>query len=611
MTHARSLLAVALALAATPALAQDTFSQTVFFGDSLTDSGWFRPALVQSAGPSAAILGRFTTNPGLVWAEVLADRYGTEAFAANQGGLNYAVGGARNGTNTAGPLGAIPSLSQQITNYLASTGGAANRDALYTVWGGANDLFAITNAGAPAGPTLTAAVTAQVQNVGRLTAAGAQYILVPTVPDLGLTPAFRAQGAVAQGQGTALSTNYNSALFGALASAGLRVIPLDTFSLLREVAASPASYGIANITGTACQPQIIANSLTCNPGTYVVPNADRTYLFADGVHPTTAAHEVVAAYAISMLEAPRGMALLGNSASVTGRARIDRVAQHLSGMPDGDGMRVWGDVRGDYQRVKPDDALVYDGGGAALTIGADWTMGNVVVGAFGGFGRQGMDFANRGGQFDQDDATLGGFIGWYGDGGLWINGQVSYTWLGFETDRRVQLGAASRTHRGDADGTNLALAVDAGYTFGGDGALRHGPVLSLRSQTIEVDGFVESEPTLSTSLAYPDQEFDSLVGSAGWQASFELSDTVAPYARLTVDREFEESPAFAYARSQSVAGTGFYATPGVELDRSYGTATVGARTELFGFDANVGAALTVGKDDGGDTTVFATFGGSF
>jgi len=41
---ARSLLAAALALAAAPASAGDVFSSTVFFGDSLTDAGTFRPA---------------------------------------------------------------------------------------------------------------------------------------------------------------------------------------------------------------------------------------------------------------------------------------------------------------------------------------------------------------------------------------------------------------------------------------------------------------------------------------------------------------------------------------------------------------------------------------
>ena len=51
----RSILAVALAFAAAPVLAQDAsfthFDQTVFFGDSITDSGFYQPVLVATAGP--------------------------------------------------------------------------------------------------------------------------------------------------------------------------------------------------------------------------------------------------------------------------------------------------------------------------------------------------------------------------------------------------------------------------------------------------------------------------------------------------------------------------------------------------------------------------------
>ena len=43
----RTALAAALLLAAAPAFAQ-TFTQTVFFGDSLTDAGYFRPLLPAS-----------------------------------------------------------------------------------------------------------------------------------------------------------------------------------------------------------------------------------------------------------------------------------------------------------------------------------------------------------------------------------------------------------------------------------------------------------------------------------------------------------------------------------------------------------------------------------
>ena len=610
MKPVRTLLAVALALAAAPSSAQ-TYSQTVFFGDSLTDSGHFRPALVQVAGPSAALVGKFTTNPGLVWSEYLADFYGTNATPANQGGDNFAVGGARAGTNSSATLAPgftlpVPSLATQVGSYLTRTGGRADANALYTVWGGNNDLFAVAG-GAPAQATIGAAVTAQVGIVGTLQAAGARYVLVPTIPDLGLTPGARAQGAAAQGLLTQLASSYNAALFGGLASAGLRVIPLDTFHLFQEVAANPASFGFSNITGTACQPQITAQSLTCNPGTYVTPNAPTSYAFADAVHPTGAAHEIIADYAVSILEGPRLIAVLPNSASMVGRSRADRVGAHLAGKPAGDGMRWWADGRGDFQRYGGGDH--YDGVGPSLTAGVDWASGNLVFGGFAGVGQQKLDWGKRGGSFDQSDATLGGFIGWFGDG-AWVNGQLSYSQLRFDIDRTVDLGRATRVHTGSPDGSNLSAGASAGWDFG-DGTLRHGPVIGVLAQKIEIDGYAESDPTLSTSLAYPDQTFDSLIGSAGWQLSYTINEHLTPYARLTVDREFEDAPAQAFARSQSLVGSGEYAVPGLVFDQSYGTLLFGARTRLFGLDANMGTSVTVGQQRGNHATVFVSLGSSF
>ena len=606
----RSVLTVALitaaAAVAAPAFAAGPYSQTVFFGDSLTDGGFFRPLLPASVRP---LTGQFTTNPGFVWSQYLADFYGTGAVPNGNGqtGTNYAAGGARVGINSTGALGPIPSLATQVTNYLAANGGRADSRALFTVWGGANDLFAITNAGAPATTTITNAVTSEIGIVAQLQNAGAKYILVATVPDLGLTPAFRALGPTAQAQGTALTTTYNSSLFSGLASNGLRVIPLDTFNLIREITASPAAYGFSNIAGTACQPQITANSLTCNPTSYVTPDAPNTYLFADGVHPTSRAHQILSQYAVSVLEAPRQIALLPHATAVVGRARADRVSSHLAGKPEGDGMRWWVDTRADVQRY--DDANSYDGVAPALTGGVDWTSGNFVYGGFAGLGRNFSDFGLRGGDFDQTDATLGGFAGWYGDN-AWVNGQLSYSMLRYEVNREVWLGPVKRGHSGSPDGSNLTFGVNAGYNFT-DEALTHGPVVSVLAQQIDIDGYAEDQPTLSTSLAYPDQSFDSLITSLGWQANYKINDHLTPYARMTWDVEHEDQAKEAFARSQSITGSLQYAVPGQTFDDSYLTLQMGARTELFGMDANIGASVTTMQGGGNDATLFATFGKQF
>ncbi len=611
----RAALAVALAAAATaPAFADDTFSRTVFFGDSLTDSGYFRPVIVRTIGPSGAILGRFTTNPNLVWSERVADRYGTRADANGNGqtGDNYAAGGARVGVDTVGGLGPIPSLVTQANRYLAANGGRADPNALYTVWGGANDLFAVQANPAQAQQIIGAAVTAQVGLVGTLQGAGARYVLVPSIPDIGLTPGSRAGGAVGMAQGTALANTYNTALYAGLASQNLRVIPVDTFHFLQEVVANPSLYGFANVTSPACRVQPAPagdSSLFCNPNSFVTPSAADTYLFADGVHPASRAHEMIADLAIAMIDGPQQIAVLPQSATVTGRARADRINNRLSLAPArSEGRSWWADVRADMQRYDNGDA--YDGVGPALTAGLDWTSGNTTLGGFVGYGKQGNDWGLRRGSWDQTEATVGGFVGWRADSGAWVNAQLSYTWLDFDTDRTVQIGPVTRVHSGQADGSNVTAAIGAGWNFG-TGALQHGPVLSLVAQRIEVDGFAESDPTVSSSLAYPSQDIDSLIGSAGWQFAYAASDSFHPYARLTIDREFEDAPTQAFAQAQSLPSTLPYAVPARGYDTSYATATLGTQTTLFGFDANIGASLTVGQKGGSHTTAFATIGAGF
>ena len=598
----RTALAAALALAAAPAAAQ-TYSETIFFGDSMTDTGAFRPALVQLVGPNGALVGRFTTNPDQIWAEYLADYYDTGSTPANQGGLNYAVGGARNGADGSTALGPVPAVLTQVQTYLAATGGAADPDALYTVWGGNNDMFAIAE-GAPLQATMGGAITAQVTAIGMLQAAGARYVLMPNVPDLGLTPSFLVQGQSAAG--TLLASTYNAALFDALAAAGLRVIPADIFTLIQEISANPGTYGFTNVTGTACVPAFVTSSLTCNPANFITPDAPDTYAFADGVHPTGAAHEIIADLALAMLEGPRQVSVLPYSATVVGRSRADRVAARAGARAGGEGLHWWADARGDFQRYERGDA--WDGMGPTLTFGVDRAEGNIVFGAFAGFGRQDIDWGLRRGSFEQRDTSVGAYLGWQGDG-PWANAQVSWTHLGFDVAREVQLGPATRVHRGSPDGTNLSAGIDAGWTFG-DGALRHGPVVSVLSQTVEVDGY--SEDNLSSSaLAYPDQEFDSLIGSVGWQANYAITPHFQPYARATLDREFEDAPAQAFAQALSIPGSMPYAVPGIEFDDQYATVTFGARTQLLGLDANIGATTTVNQGSGTDASVFVTVGRGF
>src|SRR5690606_21184482 len=137
-----------------------------------------------------AVAGPFTTNPGWVWSRWPADFYGTRARPQVNGqtGENHAARGARNGVDVTGALGFVPSLATHAVCDLAASGGRGDPDAVYAVWGGANDLFTVAGDPANAQAIVGAAVGAQVGVIAGLQAAGARYVLVPNIPDLGLTP---------------------------------------------------------------------------------------------------------------------------------------------------------------------------------------------------------------------------------------------------------------------------------------------------------------------------------------------------------------------------------------------------------------------------------------
>ncbi len=56
-------------------------------------------------------------------------------------------------------------------------------------------------------------------------------------------------------------------------------------------------FAVSN-TSQACDPTKTPDdtALLCSPATYVTPNADQTYIFADDLHPTTRLHALFAQF---------------------------------------------------------------------------------------------------------------------------------------------------------------------------------------------------------------------------------------------------------------------------------------------------------------------------
>lgn len=93
----------------------------------------------------------------------------------------------------------------------------------------------------------------QAALVNALSQAGARYILVPNIPDLGMTPEFSGS-PISAGIATLLSDSYNQAFTQQLATSSANIIPLNVSALLHEVAADPQAYGFSNVNTAACAP---------------------------------------------------------------------------------------------------------------------------------------------------------------------------------------------------------------------------------------------------------------------------------------------------------------------------------------------------------------------
>jgi outer membrane lipase/esterase len=580
-----ALIAGALSTAAATASAVP-FTGVFVFGDSLSDAGLYRPGLAALVGAQAAAgLGRFTTNPGPVWAEIIAQTYGGNGAPSNAGGGNYAQGGMRvalpSPASLVGPGGAQRPVSTQITEFLATRGGAADPGALYSVWAGANDIFAnsgLLQAGAIDVATfsanLQAAANAQIAQIGRLRAAGARYILVFNIPDIGITPGF--VGTPGAAQATQAAAGYNTALFTGLQATGQRVIPVDAFSILNDVRANASAFGFTNVTGVACLP-VGSSSLTCSAANSV-PGSAQTYLFADAVHPTSAAHRIIADVVVALIEGP-------NSYSVMAEVPLSSRAAHIrtldQGIQNGRSAAV-GKISPfvAYDKTNFDIAAnslspATDTKNTAGTIGLSMRVSEAAtVGIAVGTSKAEARMPRGGFDVKETDFSVFASGKW---GGFYGSLTGTYSNLAFDNIRRViPLGQVTRVATSSTKGANSSFALMGGYDWN-VGMLTVGPVFGHTVQAVDVNSFTETNATGSTALLRIfDQQRDSQVTSYGVRASLNLG-AFTPFVRFTEDRENRDAQRFVSANPVTVVSGNSYDIPAYRAAPKWSTATVGLR----------------------------------
>ncbi len=320
-THRLVALAAAGLMAAAAPAGAASFTSLTVFGDSLSDSGnnasigLFDPAQVVAGNwyvPTNTFAPAGTYSNGPVWASIFASRIGLTLAHSFAGGTNFAAGGATTGIDGGAVLPSPPfpaglptypfSLASQTALYLAATGGFADPNGLYVVAGGGNNArAALTDPGMASDPFGTAAAYAMsfaddVSGiVDSLQAAGAKHIVVWNAPNLALAPAVTFQGLQAMGAASLVTQTMNVALGKVLAGeAGVKIF--DLYGSLSD----PAAFGSFTNTTDACGAKLASD-----------PSTDCSqYVFWDGIHPTTAAHAVLAGQMAAAVPEPETYALM-------------------------------------------------------------------------------------------------------------------------------------------------------------------------------------------------------------------------------------------------------------------------------------------------------------
>ncbi|MBB5203503.1 phospholipase/lecithinase/hemolysin [Inhella inkyongensis] len=301
--------AVALAALMGAAVAQAVpYSQLIVFGDSLSDSGnllarsqAYVPGVLPVGLPQAPYYqGRFSDGRAAV--EWLADDLGVAL-------RNFSVGGATTGlfNNQAPPLPGLleTGLRSQLAEFLSQ--GPADGQALYTVFGGANDFLVATPA--TANTIAAEAIGNLTQTVLDLYGAGARNFLLPLLPDLGLTP--RALASADGGVGAQqMALGFNAVLaaaYGQLAqmlpSAKLHVF--DLAATHHKLLQQSASIGISNTTSGCFSGFVGIPGALCNDHS--------THFYFDEIHPSAVVQREIGKAFLRTVPEPAsyGLAALG------------------------------------------------------------------------------------------------------------------------------------------------------------------------------------------------------------------------------------------------------------------------------------------------------------
>lgn len=613
----------------TPVLADVPFDQMVVFGVSYEDIGQFPdydfvagflPALVPppgagldgSTGLRLTNIDPTTGQRGRAWVELLATDLGIGALSPSTPllfpgdrtdiphtqNINFAYAGARaedvldsviGESRVTHPLdGLVPddlsTASPGLLQRLASGELRISPRTLFVVNSGGNDVRDATIDDPAAAAIRAAAMT--LQTIHALVDAGAQTIVVPTFPPLGLlsesdnvapdggrTPKAEARNIAAE--------TFNKVVARGLPATGGNIVTVDFDNLFLEVLADPAAFGFdgridhSRYCFSSSEWSISGINCTEAPGLGISSGGKPDdFMLNDGLHPTQPMNRILGDYTEAVLRAPGMIALLpqvvlGDARAFQNTIRDYQVRRRWIEQPSG--VDFFASVQGGETDLEaPFAAPGVSSEATDLTVGLGvgindtWFLGGAI-----GFRQSDVDIDRQGSQFDASGLLGTLFVGyrhgiWFGDFSL-TAGKTDLQ----EIERVVQLGSTMvRREQGETDADTVGLSSEIGVDLmPADLKLRFGPFIHLGYLEVEVDGYAERDAK-STTMVFGDQTRESLVGSAGVFASypFRLGGVETEvFGDISYRKEFEDNADDVKAVVKNLQSGVHFHMPGYEI----------------------------------------------
>lgn len=489
-------------------------------GDSLSDGGAYSRTVSSIRPGPEDILYNFTTNPSdgssATYADFLAQKLGVELRlneltgstfygfdAVKVGGTNYAQGGARIAINSTSAENLATgfseiTLSEQVSRLLADNK-SFNSDDLVILWGGANDILAqavALNAGTSPQDALAEMAKAAKQLAGlieQIQARGPAKIFVSTLPQLSQTPRGVNLGPANSAPLDLLGNHFNEVLRSELE--GKNVLLSETGDMMTALLNDPQRFGFTvGNTGFACD-------LRDNEGLFCVEGrdekTDERYIFADGIHPTDEANQLLGAYFFSQLRAAqqagtvaianvqRQRVLADDVERKAGLAAFDKEVGQLS---------LETSLSGGYLKTEEDGDLARSSGfnqRASVDVQALLSE-NILVGTSLTYAQGSLKFGGNAGGFDS--RSYGGSA--YGvlrvKEDFFLRAAAGGALIDLHSiERRAALSPTTLSYDSSTNGSYAFAQIGAGAEFDVTSEITLSPSASFTVERLQIDGYTE------------------------------------------------------------------------------------------------------------------------